>query len=243
MFLYCLKCNFLTVRCTALLIPCWVCGMTCFGGVVNLLKQCTLVIVWCCWYSGLIVSVSSAPTEHCLYQTWLPWLKPWLLEHWPPETFFLIVCCVNSLTTASLYLFLSPSPSFASPFWLTSVLLSLIHIYFLSSSPLFSFFLLLTPMNYLSTFLFRCPNLSSIPPSLPPSLSHINRKTQYENPILEAKRRKQLEQQQPPEGERYIRGSFPAPPGVISFFLHVCGRVCLSFCPAFFSLWFAIERP
>uniref|UniRef100_A0A673Z8I3 Membrane-associated guanylate kinase, WW and PDZ domain-containing protein 1 n=1 Tax=Salmo trutta TaxID=8032 RepID=A0A673Z8I3_SALTR len=51
-------------------------------------------------------------------------------------------------------------------------------------------------------------------------VDHINRKTQYENPILEAKRRKQLEQQQPPEGERYIRGSFPAPPGVISFFLH-----------------------
>ncbi|XP_014022251.1 membrane-associated guanylate kinase, WW and PDZ domain-containing protein 1 isoform X6 [Salmo salar] len=30
-------------------------------------------------------------------------------------------------------------------------------------------------------------------------VDHINRKTQYENPILEAKRRKQLEQQQPPE--------------------------------------------
>uniref|UniRef100_A0A8C7NKS6 Membrane-associated guanylate kinase, WW and PDZ domain-containing protein 1 n=1 Tax=Oncorhynchus mykiss TaxID=8022 RepID=A0A8C7NKS6_ONCMY len=42
-------------------------------------------------------------------------------------------------------------------------------------------------------------------------VDHINRKTQYENPIQEAKRRKQLEQQQPPEGERYIRGSFPAP--------------------------------
>uniref|UniRef100_A0A8C7TX03 Membrane-associated guanylate kinase, WW and PDZ domain-containing protein 1 n=1 Tax=Oncorhynchus mykiss TaxID=8022 RepID=A0A8C7TX03_ONCMY len=36
-------------------------------------------------------------------------------------------------------------------------------------------------------------------------VDHINRKTQYENPIQEAKRRKQLEQQQPPEGERYIR--------------------------------------
>uniref|UniRef100_A0A8C7D8Y2 Membrane associated guanylate kinase, WW and PDZ domain containing 1 n=1 Tax=Oncorhynchus kisutch TaxID=8019 RepID=A0A8C7D8Y2_ONCKI len=38
-------------------------------------------------------------------------------------------------------------------------------------------------------------------------ISHINRKTQYENPIVEAKRRMQLEQQQPqpPEGERYIR--------------------------------------
>uniref|UniRef100_A0A8C7V2W9 Membrane-associated guanylate kinase, WW and PDZ domain-containing protein 1 n=1 Tax=Oncorhynchus mykiss TaxID=8022 RepID=A0A8C7V2W9_ONCMY len=55
-------------------------------------------------------------------------------------------------------------------------------------------------------------------------VDHINRKTQYENPIQEAKRRKQLEQQQPPEGERYIRGSFPAPPGVIPFFLHVCSN-------------------
>ncbi|XP_041800102.1 membrane-associated guanylate kinase, WW and PDZ domain-containing protein 1b isoform X5 [Chelmon rostratus] len=46
-------------------------------------------------------------------------------------------------------------------------------------------------------------------------VDHINRKTQYENPVLEAKRRRQLEQQQPqqpqpqsqqpPEGERYIR--------------------------------------
>ncbi|XP_054880721.1 membrane-associated guanylate kinase, WW and PDZ domain-containing protein 1b isoform X6 [Poeciliopsis prolifica] len=46
-------------------------------------------------------------------------------------------------------------------------------------------------------------------------VDHINRKTQYENPLLEAKRRRQLEQQpaqqpqpqsqQPPEGERYIR--------------------------------------
>lgn len=40
------------------------------------------------------------------------------------------------------------------------------------------------------------------PDSLFSSLSsHINRKTQYENPVLEAKRKKQLEQQQqPPEG-------------------------------------------
>ncbi|KAJ3602798.1 hypothetical protein NHX12_030546 [Muraenolepis orangiensis] len=39
-------------------------------------------------------------------------------------------------------------------------------------------------------------------------VDHINRKTQYENPMLEAKRRRQLDQQQPPqppEGERYIR--------------------------------------
>ncbi|CAL8336516.1 unnamed protein product [Merluccius merluccius] len=39
-------------------------------------------------------------------------------------------------------------------------------------------------------------------------VDHINRKTQYENPVLEAKRRRQQPQQQPqqpPEGERYIR--------------------------------------
>uniref|UniRef100_A0A3B3U908 Membrane associated guanylate kinase, WW and PDZ domain containing 1 n=1 Tax=Poecilia latipinna TaxID=48699 RepID=A0A3B3U908_9TELE len=39
-------------------------------------------------------------------------------------------------------------------------------------------------------------------------VDHINRKTQYENPVLEARRQKILEQQQPPqppEGERYIR--------------------------------------
>uniref|UniRef100_A0A8D2M499 Membrane associated guanylate kinase, WW and PDZ domain containing 1 n=1 Tax=Zonotrichia albicollis TaxID=44394 RepID=A0A8D2M499_ZONAL len=35
--------------------------------------------------------------------------------------------------------------------------------------------------------------------------SHINRKTQYENPVLEAKRKKQLEQQQqPPEGKPFF---------------------------------------
>ncbi|KAM9343484.1 membrane-associated guanylate kinase, WW and PDZ domain-containing protein 1-like [Pholidichthys leucotaenia] len=39
-------------------------------------------------------------------------------------------------------------------------------------------------------------------------VDHINRKTQYENPVVEARHRKILEQQQqpqPPEGERYIR--------------------------------------
>ncbi|KAM6977278.1 membrane-associated guanylate kinase, WW and PDZ domain-containing protein 1-like [Aplochiton taeniatus] len=39
-------------------------------------------------------------------------------------------------------------------------------------------------------------------------VDHINRKTQYENPVVEERRRKQLEQHpqpQPPEGERYIR--------------------------------------
>uniref|UniRef100_A0A8B9LGR6 Membrane-associated guanylate kinase, WW and PDZ domain-containing protein 1-like n=1 Tax=Astyanax mexicanus TaxID=7994 RepID=A0A8B9LGR6_ASTMX len=34
---------------------------------------------------------------------------------------------------------------------------------------------------------------------------HINRKTQYENPVLEARRKKQVDIQQPPEGERYVR--------------------------------------
>lgn len=33
-------------------------------------------------------------------------------------------------------------------------------------------------------------------------LSHINRKTQYENPVLEARRIKQVDIEQPPEGER-----------------------------------------
>ncbi|XP_077445159.1 membrane-associated guanylate kinase, WW and PDZ domain-containing protein 1-like isoform X10 [Stigmatopora argus] len=38
-------------------------------------------------------------------------------------------------------------------------------------------------------------------------VDHINRKTQYENPVVEARRRKILQEQQPqpPEGERYIR--------------------------------------
>ncbi|XP_066501045.1 membrane-associated guanylate kinase, WW and PDZ domain-containing protein 1-like isoform X6 [Hoplias malabaricus] len=36
-------------------------------------------------------------------------------------------------------------------------------------------------------------------------VDHINRKTQYENPVLEARRKKQVDIQQPPEGERYVR--------------------------------------
>ncbi|XP_050973703.1 membrane-associated guanylate kinase, WW and PDZ domain-containing protein 1 isoform X3 [Labeo rohita] len=36
-------------------------------------------------------------------------------------------------------------------------------------------------------------------------VDHINRKTQYENPVLEARRQKQLDAQQSPEGGRYIR--------------------------------------
>uniref|UniRef100_A0A8C8JC19 Membrane-associated guanylate kinase, WW and PDZ domain-containing protein 1 n=1 Tax=Oncorhynchus tshawytscha TaxID=74940 RepID=A0A8C8JC19_ONCTS len=41
-------------------------------------------------------------------------------------------------------------------------------------------------------------------------VDHINRKTQYENPIQEAKRRKQLEQQQPPEGGKHFFTRNPA---------------------------------
>ncbi|XP_073767476.1 membrane-associated guanylate kinase, WW and PDZ domain-containing protein 1 isoform X5 [Danio rerio] len=36
-------------------------------------------------------------------------------------------------------------------------------------------------------------------------VDHINRKTQYENPVLEARRKKQLDSQRSPEGGRYIR--------------------------------------
>ncbi|XP_051525786.1 membrane-associated guanylate kinase, WW and PDZ domain-containing protein 1-like [Myxocyprinus asiaticus] len=36
-------------------------------------------------------------------------------------------------------------------------------------------------------------------------VDHINRKTQYENPVLEARHKKQLDTQQSPEGGRYIR--------------------------------------
>ncbi|XP_025908390.1 membrane-associated guanylate kinase, WW and PDZ domain-containing protein 1 [Nothoprocta perdicaria] len=44
-------------------------------------------------------------------------------------------------------------------------------------------------------------------------VDHINRKTQYENPVLEAKRKKQLEQQQPPPPEEWTEEcpSLPLP--------------------------------
>ncbi|XP_027023306.1 membrane-associated guanylate kinase, WW and PDZ domain-containing protein 1 isoform X2 [Tachysurus fulvidraco] len=56
------------------------------------------------------------------------------------------------------------------------------------------------------------------PPELPPGwekiddpvygvyyVDHINRRTQYEDPMLEARLKKQVDIQQPPEGERYVR--------------------------------------
>lgn len=107
------------------------------------------------------------------------------------------------------------------PFLLPSLLYSPIPssaLLTFSPRPTFCFlhllvYLLITPPTL---GLFFLPPL--IPSLLPPSQSHINRKTQYENPVLEAKRRRQLEQQQPqpqsqqpPEGERYIRGSFTSP--------------------------------
>lgn len=91
---------------------------------------------------------------------------------------------------------------------------------------------------------WRRPTSCSITPSLlslpPPPKSHINRKTQYENPMLEVKRRRQLleqqqpqpQSQQPPEGERYIRGSFTSPHQGRHFFsFYSCvGLVCLRTC-------------
>lgn len=107
--------------------------------------------------------------------------------------------------------------------------------------------------------------LSSIHSSLCSlSQSHINRKTQYENPVLEAKRRRQLEQQQPqqpqqpqpqsqqpPEGERYIRGSFTSPHQgrhFLSFYscvwlsclcVCICVRLCL-YSNNCYSAWFCL---
>lgn len=90
--------------------------------------------------------------------------------------------------------------------------------------------------------------LCSFHPLRPPSQSHINRKTQYENPVLEAKKRRQLEQQQPqqpqpqsqqpPEGERYIRGSFTSPHQGRHFlsFLFMCINE-LPACSACLSVW------
>ena len=80
-----------------------------------------------------------------------------------------------------------------------------------------TFILMRPPFIYFNCrffFFFSNQTLTLLLCFLPVCLSHINRKTQYENPVVEARRRKILEQQQqqpqPPEGERYIRGSFPA---------------------------------
>lgn len=117
----------------------------------------------------------------------------------------------------------------------------------LSSSPcpccaLLSCWSLPPPLTSCSVF------LCSFHPLRPPSQSHINRKTQYENPVLEAKKRRQLEQQQPqqpqpqsqqpPEGERYIRGSFTSPHQGRHFlsFLFMCINE-LPACSACLSVW------
>lgn len=129
---------------------------------------------------------------------------------------------------------LPPSLTPSLPPTLPHPTLSLLHtalgfpadIYFPSHVPLLSIPTFYFPIN--------SPRCSSSPPYAPslllPTQSHINRKTQYENPVLEAKRRRQLEQQQPqqpqpqsqqpPEGERYIRGWSPSPqpgPHFLSF--------------------------
>ncbi|KAI4881713.1 hypothetical protein NFI96_007391, partial [Prochilodus magdalenae] len=58
-------------------------------------------------------------------------------------------------------------------------------------------------------------------------VDHINRKTQYENPILEAKRKKQVEQSQPAEGELRVRA-----PELWSLVMAILGasRLCFGFC-------------
>lgn len=100
-----------------------------------------------------------------------------------------------------------------------------------------SSYILLSILTFYSYYLFLPSFFSYFSMSihsllLPPPKSHINRKTQYENPVLEAKRRRQLEQQQPqpqsqqpPEGERYIRGSFTSPHQG-RHFLFFYSRVC-----------------
>lgn len=114
------------------------------------------------------------------------------LSLFPPP--FLLPSLFDSPISSSALLTLSPRPTFR-----------FLHLLV---------YLLITPPTL--DLLFLPPSLT--PSLLPPSQSHINRKTQYENPVLEAKRRRQLEQQQPqpqsqqpPEGERYIRGSFTSP--------------------------------
>lgn len=85
--------------------------------------------------------------------------------------------------------------------------------------PALSFYFLFSPGSVIDCVLCLLIFVTSLPPLSPPP-SHINRKTQYENPILEAKRKKQLEQSQPAEGERYIQGSFQAQHAAISFFFY-----------------------
>lgn len=131
----------------------------------------------------------------CVYRHKLVYLSPCVHKRLlcPPP--FLLPSLLYSPTFSFSLLIFSPCP--------TSYFLCLLR------------YLLITPPTLCLLFL---PHVNLVPPP-PPSQSHINRKTQYENPVLEAKRRRQLEQQpqpqsqQPPEGERYIRGSFTSPQG------------------------------
>lgn len=135
-----------------------------------------------------------------------------------------------------------------------SSILSSVSVFPPRCAPLSCWYLLLVlrPVFYSYSLYvpYYSPPLSFIPyvhPLTPPFTtpkSHINRKTQYENPVLEAKRRRQLEQQQPqqpqpqsqqpPEGERYIRGSFTSPHQgrhFLSFYSCVCDWVvCICVC-------------
>ena len=140
-----------------------------------------------------------------------------------------------TLSHSSILLSFPPSVCLSSPTALHSPVDFLPHILFsILTVSCNSFLLCCKPYSSTSTH-------SSFPP---PFQSHINRRTQYENPVLEAKRRRQLEQQQPqqpqpqsqqpPEGERYIRGSFTSPRQgrhFLSFYSCVClHSVCVCLC-------------
>lgn len=139
-------------------------------------------------------------------------LSPTSPHHFPPF-FYLFIHHRSNLPSASFPL---------SPHFLLlpcSYLLLFSYIYPALCSYSFAVPYLFLHLSSFPAFFPLSHPLASYPSFHPPS--HINRKTQYENPVLEAKRRRQLEQQQPqqpqpqsqqpPEGERYIRGSFTSP--------------------------------
>lgn len=140
------------------------------------------------------------------------------------------VLCLCSLIKAYRRVPPSLTPSLPPPLtrpYLSSTLHSAFPLIF-TSRPTSHFFLFPPSISLLilPAVLHPAPHAPSL---LLLTQSHINRKTQYENPVLEAKRRRQLEQQpqqpqpqsqQPPEGERYIRGWSPSPqpgPHFLSF--------------------------